>query len=227
MVGDRTAGIVIEWIQGEGGIFPMSIEYIRKARELADRYDALLVFDEIQCGVGRVGKHFAYQLSDPIVLPDIMTAAKPLACGIPMGVIVANERAAKSIGSGMHGSTFGGGPLACRVALEFMDILDELLPHIEEMGCYFRAKLVELQKQFAFIREVRGQGLMIGVELSFPGKQLVLDALEQGLLINCTHETVLRFLPPYISTEKEIDRAVGILKRVFKLAAKRGDAHAD
>jgi acetylornithine/N-succinyldiaminopimelate aminotransferase len=223
VVSDKTAGIVIELIQGEGGIFPMSTEYIRKARELADRYDALLVFDEIQCGVGRVGKHFAYQLLEPIVLPDIMTAAKPLACGIPMGVIVANERAAKSIASGMHGSTFGGGPLACRVAIEFMDILDQLLPHIDEMGRYFRAKLVELQKQFSFIREVRGQGLMIGVELSFPGQQLVLDAIEQGLLINCTHETVLRFLPPYISTEKEIDRAVRILKRVFKLASKRGD----
>jgi acetylornithine/N-succinyldiaminopimelate aminotransferase len=223
VVSDKTAGIVIELIQGEGGIFPMSTEYIRKARQLADRYDALLVFDEIQCGVGRVGKHFAYQLLEPIVLPDIMTAAKPLACGIPMGVIVANERAAQSIGSGMHGSTFGGGPLACRVAIEFMDILDQLLPHIEEMGRYFRAKLVELQKQFSFIREVRGQGLMIGVELSFPGQQLVLDAIEQGLLINCTHETVLRFLPPYISTEKEIDRAVRILKRVFKLASKRGD----
>ncbi len=225
VVSDRTAGIVIEWIQGEGGIFPMSIEYVRKARELADRYNALLIFDEIQCGVGRVGKHFAYQLSDPIVLPDIMVAAKPLACGIPMGVIVANDRAAKSMGAGMHGSTFGGGPLACRVALEFMDILDELLPHIDEMGRYFRAKLNDLQKQFSFIREVRGQGLMVGVELSIPGKQLVLDAIELGLLMNCTHETVLRFLPPYIVTEKEIDRAVGILKRVFKLAAKRPDAH--
>jgi len=226
VVCDRTAGIVIEWIQGEGGIFPMSTEYVRKARELADRYDALLVFDEIQCGVGRVGKHFAYQLSDPIVLPDVMVAAKPLACGIPMGVIVANERAAKSIGSGMHGSTFGGGPLACRVAIEFMDVLDELLPHIDEMGRYFRARLQELQQKFSFVREVRGQGLMVGVELSISGKQLVLDAIEQGLLINCTHETVLRFLPPYIVTEKEIDRAVRILKSVFKLAAKRGDAHA-
>jgi acetylornithine/N-succinyldiaminopimelate aminotransferase len=224
IVNERTAGIVIEWIQGEGGIFPMSMEYIRKARELADRYDALLIFDEIQCGVGRVGKYFAYQLSDPVVLPDVMVAAKPLACGIPLGVIVANDRAAQSIGPGMHGSTFGGGPLACRVAIEFMDILGELLPHIEKMGNYFRAKLEELQKQFSFIREVRGQGLMIGVDLSFPGKQIVLDAMEQGLLMNCTHETVLRFLPPYIVTEKEIDRAIGILKRVLKLAAKRGDA---
>ncbi len=225
VVNERTAGIVIEWIQGEGGIFPMSLEYVRKARELADRYDALLVFDEIQCGVGRTGKHFAYQLADPVVLPDIMTAAKPLACGIPLGVIVANDRAAQAIGSGMHGSTFGGGPLACRVALEFMDILDGLLPHIDKMGHYFRARLDDLQKQFPFIREVRGQGLMIGADLTFSGKQLVLDAMEQGLLMNCTHETVLRFLPPYIVTEKEIDRAVAILKRVFHAAVKRGAAN--
>jgi len=224
IVNERTAGIVIEWIQGEGGIFPMSTEYVRKARELADRYDALLVFDEIQCGVGRVGKYFAYQLSDPVVLPDIMVAAKPLACGIPLGIIVANERAAKSIGLGQHGSTFGGGPLACRVALEFMDILDGLLPHIEQAGAYFRLKLEDLKKRFSFIREIRGRGLMIGVDLSIPGKQIVLDAMEQGLLINCTHDTVLRFLPPYIVTEREIDRAVSILKRVFRAAGKRGEA---
>ena len=218
--GDRTAGIVIEWIQGEGGIFPMSVEYARKARELADRHDALLVFDEIQCGVGRTGKYFAYQLADPAVLPDIMVAAKPLACGIPLGVIVANERAAQSIGAGMHGSTFGGGPLACRVALEFLDILEGLLPHIEQAGQYFRGKLEELKKRYSFIREIRAQGLMVGVELGIPGKQIVLDAMEQGLLLNCTHETVLRFLPPYIVGEREIDGAVRILNRVLKAAAK-------
>ena len=224
MVNERTAGIVIEWIQGEGGIFPMTTEYARKARELADRYDALLVFDEIQCGVGRPGKYFAYQLADPVVLPDIMVAAKPLACGIPLGVIVASERAAQAIGSGMHGSTFGGGPLACRVALEVLDILEGLLPHIEQAGNYFRMKLEEFQKHYSFIQEVRGKGLMIGVQLTIPGKQLVLDAMEQGLLMNCTHETVLRFLPPYIITEKEIDRGVSILKRVFKKAAKQAKA---
>ncbi|MBZ5608520.1 MAG: aspartate aminotransferase family protein [Acidobacteriia bacterium] len=224
VVNERTSGIVIEWIQGEGGIFPMSDEYARKARELADRYDALLVFDEIQCGVGRVGKYFAYQLTDPVVLPDIMVAAKPVGCGIPLGVIVANERAAQTIGSAMHGSTFGGGPLACRVGLEFLDILEGLLPQIERTGAYFRMKLEELQRHFSFIREVRGRGLMIGVDLAISGKQIVLDAMEQGLLINCTHDTVLRFLPPYIVTEKEIDRAVRILKKVLKAAAKRDTA---
>ena len=221
VVCDRTAGIVIEWIQGEGGINPMTREYAQKARELADRYNALLVFDEIQCGVGRPGTYFSYQTVDPVILPDIMVAAKPLACGIPLGVIVANEKAAGAIGPGMHGSTFGGGPLACRVALEFFDILDELLPRIRDLGLYFRKRLEELQKQFAFIKEVRGQGLMIGVELTIPGKQLVLDAIESGLLMNCTHDTVLRFLPPYIVTEKEIDRCISILKKVFKAAARR------
>src|SRR5579864_5601591 len=224
VVNERTAGIVMEWIQGEGGIFPMTTEYARKARELADRYDALLVFDEIQCGVGRPGKYFAYQLADPVVLPDIMVAAKPLACGIPLGVIVASEKAAQAIGSGMHGSTFGGGPLACRVALEFLDILEGLLPHIEQTGNYFRMKLEELQKHYPFIQEVRGKGLMIGVQLTIPGKQLVLDAMEQGLLMNCTHETVLRFLPPYIITEQEIDRGMTILNRVFRAVAKQSVA---
>ena len=222
VVCDRTAGIVIEWIQGEGGINPMTHQYAQKARELADRYNALLVFDEIQCGVGRPGKYFAYQMTDPPILPDVMVAAKPLACGIPLGVFVANEKAAAAIGPGMHGSTFGGGPLACRVALEFLDILDELLPHIQEMGAYFCGKLEELHKRFAFIKEVRGHGLMIGVELAMPGKQMVLDAMELGLLMNCTHDTVLRFLPPYTITEKEIDRGVSILKKVFQMAKKRG-----
>ena len=221
VVSDRTAGIVVEWIQGEGGINPMTREYAQKARELADRYNALLVFDEIQCGVGRPGTYFAYQMCDPPILPDVMVAAKPLACGIPLGVIVANQKAAAAIGPGMHGSTFGGGPLACRVALEFMDILDELLPQIRDMGTYFRAKLGDLQKRFSFIKEVRGHGLMVGVELTIPGKQMVLDAMELGLLMNCTHDTVLRFLPPYTITEKEIDRGVSILKKVFQMAKNR------
>jgi acetylornithine/N-succinyldiaminopimelate aminotransferase len=135
-------------------------------------------------------------------------------------VIVANERAAQSIAAGMHGSTFGGGPLACRVALEFLEVLEELLPHIELAGSYFRTKLEELKKRYTFIQEIRAYGLMVGVELSIPGKQIVLDAMEQGLLLNCTHDTVLRFLPPYIAGEREIDRAVRILNRVLKTASK-------
>jgi predicted acetylornithine/succinylornithine family transaminase len=217
-VDDSTAGIVLEIVQGEGGVYPLSESFIRKARELADRHNALLVFDEIQCGVGRPGTHFAYQLLDPIVLPDILIAAKPMACGIPMGVIVANDKAAAVIKPGMHGSTYGGGPLACRVALEFFDILDELLPSINTVGSYFRMKLTELMRQHSFIKEVRGHGLMIGVELKFPGKQLVLDGMKEGLLFNCTHDTVLRFLPPYILTEPDVDRAIAALAKIFKNA---------
>ena len=212
----RTAGIVIEWIQGEGGIFPISAEYGRKARELADRYDAFLIFDEIQCGVGRPGTWFGYQLASPVVLPDVMVAAKPLACGLPLGVIVANEKAAAAIGPGMHGSTFGGSALACRVALEFFEILDELMPSIRRVGDYFRARLRELARKHSFIREVRGHGLMIGVDMTVPGKQMVLDAQARGLLMNCTHDTVLRFLPPYIVTETEVDAAITILDGIFK-----------
>jgi predicted acetylornithine/succinylornithine family transaminase len=216
VVNEHTAGIVLELVQGEGGIFPMTLEYVQKARELADRYNALLVFDEIQCGVGRPGTYYAYQLFDPVVMPDVMVAAKPVACGIPLGFIAANERAAVAIGPGMHGSTFGGGPLACRVALEFFDLLDPLLPKISETGSYFRMRLTELAKRYGFIKEVRGVGLMIGVDLDMPGKQIVLDAMAEGLLINCTHDTVIRMLPPYILTEQDVDRAITVLNRVFK-----------
>lgn len=215
-VSERTSAIVLELVQGEGGVFPVSEAFARRARELADRYNALLLFDEIQCGVGRPGAHFAYQLLDPIIMPDIVLAAKPMACGLPLGVTIANERAAATIKAGMHGSTYAGGPLSCRVALEFFDILDELMPSIKSVGAYFRSRLVDLSAKFSFIKEVRGQGLMLGLQLDIPGKQFVLDGIGQGLLFNCTHDTVLRFLPPYILTEKEADRAVSVLKKLFK-----------
>ena len=215
-VSERTAGIVLEFIQGEGGIKPVSEQFARKARELADRFNALLIFDEIQCGVGRVGTHFSYQLLHPVLLPDIVLAAKPMACGIPLGVIIANEKAAATLRPGMHGSTYGGGPLACRVALEFFDILEGLLPSITAVGGYFRMRLTELMRRYSFIREVRGQGLMIGVELAFPCKHLVLEGIKQGILFNVTHDTVMRFLPPYILTESDVDRAIATLKKVLE-----------
>ncbi|MEP6714436.1 MAG: aspartate aminotransferase family protein [Terriglobia bacterium] len=214
-VTEKTAGICIEWIQGEGGVLPIDHAFCRRARELADRFDALLCFDEIQCGVGRTGKYFGYQLIDPPILPDIMTAAKPLACGLPLGVITANERAAKSIRPGMHGSTFGGNALAARVSLEFLDILEGLLPQVTRVGAYFTGRLRDMAKRFPVITEVRGYGLMIGVELSVPGKAIVDAARQNGLLINCTHDTVLRFLPPYIITEEHVDEGIAILERVF------------
>jgi acetylornithine/N-succinyldiaminopimelate aminotransferase len=217
-VGANTAGIVIELVQGEGGIHPLDDGFVRKARELADRFNALLVFDETQCGVGRPGTYFSYQLNEPVVMPDIIVAAKPLACGIPLGFVACTERAAATIGPGMHGTTFGGGPLACRVALEFFDILDTLLPSITQTGSYFRMRLTDLAKKYSFIKDVRGCGLMIGMELDFSGKQTVLDAMAEGLLINCTHDTVLRALPPYILTEQDVDRAIRVLDKVLKKA---------
>jgi acetylornithine/N-succinyldiaminopimelate aminotransferase len=215
-VGPDTAGIVLEWIQGEGGIRPLEPAFARRARELADRHDALLIFDEIQCGLGRTGRYFAYQLAEPPVAPDVTVVAKPLACGLPLGAIIANAKAAATLGAGMHGSTFGGGALACRVALEFLAILAELLPSIYQIGGSFRMQLAELARHFGFIKEVRGCGLMLGMELDLPGKQIVLDALAEGLLINCTSDNVLRFLPPYIITEPEVDRAVKTLGKVLK-----------
>jgi predicted acetylornithine/succinylornithine family transaminase len=218
---EKTAGIIIEIIQGEAGIKPVCERMLRKARELADKFNALLIFDEIQCGVGRPGTYFAYQLFDPKIMPDVVVLAKPISCGLPMGAILANDKAAASIGPGMHGTTYGGGPLVTRVALEFFDILDELLPSIVSTGSYFRMRLTELARKYDFIQEVRGVGLMIGVEMSVPGKQMVLDGIEEGLLFNCTHDTVLRFLPPYTLSEAEVDRAIEGLDRVFQKHVER------
>ncbi len=215
-VGPQTGGIVLEWIQGEGGVIPIAPEFAVRAKELARANDALLVMDEIQCGLGRTGRYFAYQLADAPPVPDIVVIAKPLAAGLPLAAVLASERAAAAIGPGMHGTTFGGGALACRVALEFLDVLETLLPSILHLGGEFRAELAEMAHRHSFIREVRGFGLMIGIELEIPGKQIVLDAMQQGLLVNCTHDTVIRLLPPYVITEAEIDRALKTLARIFK-----------
>ena len=215
-VNENTAAIIIEIIQGEGGVLPICQRMLKKARELANRFNALLIFDEIQCGVGRTGTYFAYQLFDIPIMPDVAVIAKPISCGLPLGVLLANENAAKAIDPGMHGTTYGGGPLACHVALEFFDILDELLPSINSVGSYFRMRLTELAQKHKFVKEVRGAGLMIGVELAIPGKQMVVDGIEEGVLFNCTHDTVLRFLPPYILTEQDVERAVSSLDKIFE-----------
>jgi acetylornithine/N-succinyldiaminopimelate aminotransferase len=215
---NKTAALIMEMIQGEGGINPISPEFAAKARELADRHNALLIADETQCGVGRPGTYFSYQRSTHVILPDVVVAAKPVACGLPLGFILANEKAAAAIKPGMHGTTFGGGALACRVALEFLDVLDELMPDIQRVGGYFHVTLNELARKHSVVKEVRGFGLMIGMELNVPGKQMVLDAMADGLLINCTHDTVLRFLPPYIVTEKDVDQAVKVLTKVLSKA---------
>ena len=217
-VDDTVAAVIVEPVQGLTGARDCSTDFLRAARLACDREGAVLIFDEIQCGVGRTGTYFAYQLVDPPVMPDIMTAAKPLACGLPFGIIAAHERAAKAIRPGMHGSTFGGNALSARVALEFFDILPELLPAITRVGDYFRFQLRRLATRYSYIREVRGFGLMVGVELAMPGKDIVDNARRAGLLLNCTHDTVLRFLPPYIITEEHVDEAIGILSQVLPAA---------
>ena len=215
-VGERTAAIVFEPILGEGGIVVLSEEYARLARRLADEHDALLICDEVQCGMGRTGKAFAFQHWGDDFLPDIITLAKPLAAGLPIGAVVCNETAAAVLGPGMHGSTFGGGALACRAALVFLDMLPELLPHVREIGSYLRSGLADLAARYDFVSGLRGKGLMAGLELAVEGTGFVPRAQDEGLLTNCTAGNILRFLPPFVIERKHVDEAIGILDRVFR-----------
>jgi acetylornithine/N-succinyldiaminopimelate aminotransferase len=203
--------VCLETIQGEGGIYPVSPEFLRTARQLTERTGALLIIDEIQCGLGRTGKYFAYQHYG--VKPDIITVAKPLAAGLPLGAILTTNRVASGMHPGMHGTTFGGGPLACAVAIEFLQTVDGLMSHIRQMGGYFREKLEALQAQHASILEVRGMGLMLAIEIDSAdtAKAAVQRLLDRGILINRTHETVLRFLPPYNIQKRHVDEVIRAL----------------
>jgi acetylornithine aminotransferase/acetylornithine/N-succinyldiaminopimelate aminotransferase len=167
----------------------------------------------MQCGLGRTGKHFAYQWAG--VQPDIVTVAKPLAAGLPLGAVMLTESVAQCLPSHGHGTTFGGGPLACRVALEFLAVLDDLLPHVCEIGELLRRGLEELQQRHPVVTEIRSKGMMFGIQLSEPGQAIVGDALARGLLINCTHDTVLRLLPPFILSRQEACEALRILDEIL------------
>ena len=198
----------LETIQGEGGIRPLSPEFLHTARELTRTSGALLILDEIQCGLGRTGKHFAFQHYG--IEPDVVAVAKPLAAGLPLGAILTTNRVATAMHPGLHGTTFGGGPLACAVAIEFLKASEKLLPQVRQTGTYFHMQLEQLAAKYSVVREVRGMGLMLGMELQSPdvARAVVLQLLEEGIIINRTNETVLRFLPPYIVQEKHIDRLV-------------------
>ena len=217
-VSESTAAIIFEPILGEGGLVEVTRQFAQRAAELAGQNDALLIFDEIQCGLGRTGRYFGYQWWDDgaPIQPDIVLVAKPLAAGLPLAAILINEKAAEVITPGMHGTTFGGGVLVCRLALEFLDLVEELLPHIQETGDYFRERLGELVVKYDFVKEVRGKGLMVGLNLTVPGKTVVPKLQEAGLLINCTAETVLRFLPPYIIEKQHIDELAAGLDKIFE-----------
>ena len=209
--------ILVEAIQGEGGIRPLTQEFFAEARKLADSTGALLIVDEIQAGMGRTGKWCAYQHYG--IRPDITTLAKPIAGGIPLGAILCTEEAARAIHAGMHGTTFGGGPLACAVAIAVIDAIEkeDLLKHATEVGDYFQEQLRGLAKKHDCIKDVRGKGLMLAAELDNAdlAKQVVAEMLKRRILINCTSDTVLRFLPPYIVERKHIDEAVGALDEIL------------
>jgi acetylornithine/N-succinyldiaminopimelate aminotransferase len=226
---DSVCAIVIEPIQGEGGVLMLSQAFWQRARALATQHDAALIADEIQSGLGRTGRKFAYQTLGP--LPDIVTVAKPLAGGLPLGGIIASERFAAAFSPGLHGSTFGGGPLVCAAALEFLTIVEDedLLANARARGAELHEGLQKLASRLDFIREVRGEGLIVGIDLSVEGPPFVQEALRRGLLINCTHEHILRLLPPLIIRARDVAEFLAKFETVLARGAKtakKWPAHA-
>ncbi len=214
---NEVCAICIEPIQGEGGIHPVSQEFFAAARELCDSTGALLIADEIQSGVGRTGKWFAYQHYG--ILPDVTTLAKPIANGIPMGAMLCTEKVSAAITPGMHGTTFGGNPLACAVAITVIDTIRQtgLLQHVQEVGGYFKAQMQSLASKHDCITDVRGLGLMLGVEIesSELARTVAARMMEHRIILNRTSETVLRFLPPYILERKHVDLAIAALDEIL------------
>ena len=214
-INDNTCAIVLEPIFGEGGILECSPEFLRECRALADQHQAALIFDEIQCGLGRTGTIFAFQAFG--VVPDIVAIAKPIAAGVPLGAFLAREQFASAISPGQHGTTFGGGPLACRVGLEYLAILEEekLLENVARVGGYLSQQLQELVDKYQSTREVRGRGFIQGLVLEIPGRPIVEQGLAEGVLFNVTQDTVLRFLPPFLLQEKHVDKGIKVLKKLL------------
>ena len=222
-VNANTCALVLEPIFGEGGILECSEEFLLACRTLADHYQAALIFDEIQCGLGRTGKIFAFQSFG--VVPDI---AKPIAAGLPLGAFLSKEHFASAISPGQHGTTFGGGPLACRVALEYLAIVEEehLLENVVKVGGYLHQQLQELVAKYAATRETRGRGLIQGLVLDIPARPLVEQALALGVLFNATQDTVLRFLPPFLLEEKHVDKGIKVLKKLLGKKRKKAQSVA-
>ncbi len=214
-IGPQTCAIMLEPIQGEGGINVPPAGYLKAVRELCDANNLLLIFDEIQVGLGRTGSLFAYQQED--IEPDIMTLAKALAGGPPIGAMVSRHPYIDALGPGTHGSTFGGNPLVTAAAVTSIKVLleDGVLANCQAMGDYLCQQLEKLKAKYSFIKTIRGRGLIIGMELSIDGGNIVTNALTRGLLINCTMGHVLRFVPPLIVTRKEIDQMIGILDGIL------------
>lgn len=220
--------ILVEAIQGEGGVRPLTQEFFAEARALASSTGALLIVDEIQAGMGRTGKWCAYQHYG--IQPDVTTLAKPLAGGIPLGAVLCTEEVARVMHAGMHGTTFGGGPLACAVAVAVVDTIEKegLLAHATEVGDYFQQQLRQLAARHEAIVDVRGKGLMVAAELDSAdlAKATVSEMLKRHILINCTSDTVLRFLPPYILQRQHVDTAIAALDQFFSEHAANAAAHS-
>lgn len=206
-----TCAIMVEPIQGEGGVNVATLEYLKGLRALCDKYKLLLILDEVQTGMGRTGKMFAYEHYG--IIPDIMTLAKWLGSGMPIGAMIARAELADMFTPGAHASTFGGNPLACAVTLAVINLIlkENLVQNAEEIGSYFINRLYELKDKYSFVKEVRGKGLMIGMELEIDGSSIVNTCLQHGLIINCVGGKILRFLPPLIITKQDVDKAMEIL----------------
>ncbi len=217
LVTERTAAVMVEPIQGEGGIHVATSGFLKGLRSLCDERGLLLIFDEVQTGMGRTGKLFAYQHYD--VEPDLMALAKSLGNGVPIGALVVNSKIKREVLTpGTHASTYGGNPLVCAASLAVFKAIrkEGLLQNAQRMGALLRERLTELQSKFKVIREVRGKGLMLGMELDKPGQPYVDKAREKGLLINCTQEKVLRIMPALTISKKWLEQGVRILKQVFE-----------
>ncbi len=212
---ERTCGVLLEPIQGEGGVRVPDNDYLRKVRSLCDEKGILMILDEVQVGMGRTGHLFAYEHDS--VKPDIMTLAKGLGNGFPMGALLATEKVASAFVPGTHASTFGGNPLAMAAGLAVLDTLlkTDVLENCRRQGAYLQECLTKLKDKYPFVREIRGRGLIQGMELTIQGNDIVRSCMEKGLLINCTNENVLRFVPPLILSKSDIDRAVEILGKAM------------
>ncbi|MBQ3943541.1 MAG: aspartate aminotransferase family protein [Elusimicrobia bacterium] len=215
LINKNTVAVMIELVQGEGGINIADKKFVKDLRKLCDDKNLLLICDEIQCGLARTGKTFAWQYYG--IKPDIFTLAKAIANGLPLGAVVADKKVAEVFNYGDHGSTFGGNPVSCAAAVATLKLITpKLLKDITDKSKYFVKKLNELKKKFSCIKEVRNLGLLVGVELDFAGKDIVEFCIAKGLLINCTQGNVLRFLPPFVITKKDIDKAIKILEDALK-----------
>ena len=216
MMSENTAAVMLEPIQGEGGVHVPTAEYLKKVRALCDKYNAVLIFDEIQTGIGRSGEFFAYDKFG--VKPDVVTLAKGLAGGVPIGAFITSDKIADVLHAGDHGSTFGGNPLACAAADVVLATVgnEAFLKHVEEMGDYMKSRLEAIKAKFpTLVKEVRGVGLILGMEINKPGRDIVNACLEKGSIINCTAGNVLRLVPPLIVEKEHIDEVCDILEAVL------------